>query len=118
MAADSAIPSPARPAAPRRGAGLLVALIAYGLVTMTVCLPSMQEWGAIFDASPGAVQLTFSAYVLAYGALQLVYGPLSDRLGRRRLMLGGLAIAGLASAAGAFAGSIDALVAARTLQGA
>jgi DHA1 family bicyclomycin/chloramphenicol resistance-like MFS transporter len=101
----------------RARAALLVALIAYGLVTMTICLPSMQEWGAILEASPGAVQLTFSAYVLAYGALQLVYGPLSDRLGRRPLMLLGLAVAGVASAAGAFATGIEALVAARTLQG-
>jgi DHA1 family bicyclomycin/chloramphenicol resistance-like MFS transporter len=108
---------PAAPPPSRARAALLVALIAYGLVTMTVTLPSMQEWGAIFDASPGSVQLTFSAYVLAYGALQLLYGPLSDRLGRRPLMLVGLAIAGLGSVAGALAGSIEALVAARTLQG-
>ncbi|MCX7231498.1 MAG: Bcr/CflA family efflux MFS transporter [Burkholderiales bacterium] len=110
---------PARPDAPssRARAVLLVALIAYGLVTMTICLPSMQEWGAILDASPGAVQLTFSAFVLAYGALQLLYGPLSDRLGRRPLMLVGLAVAGVASAAGVFATGIEALVAARTLQG-
>ncbi len=101
----------------RARAILLVALIAYGLVTMTICLPSMQEWGAILDASPGAVQLTFSAFVLAYGVLQLLYGPLSDRLGRRPLMLIGLAVAGVASAAGAFATGIEALVAARTLQG-
>lgn len=101
----------------RARAILLVALIAYGLVTMTICLPSMQEWGAILDASPGAVQLTFSAFVLAYGVLQLLYGPLSDRLGRRPLMLVGLAVAGVASAAGAFATGIEALVAARTLQG-
>ncbi|RPH39511.1 MAG: MFS transporter [Burkholderiales bacterium] len=101
----------------RTRAALLVALIAYGLVTMTLCLPSMQEWGEILDASPGAVQLTFSAFVLAFGALQLVYGPLSDRLGRRSLMLVGLAVAGVASVAGAFATGIEALVAARTLQG-
>jgi DHA1 family bicyclomycin/chloramphenicol resistance-like MFS transporter len=75
----SVLPAPgSRSDTSSRGrAALRVALIAYGLVTMTICLPSMQEWGAILEASPGAVQLTFSAYVLAYGALQLVYAPLS-----------------------------------------
>ena len=55
---------------------LLLAQIAFGLVAMTICLPSMQEWGTIFGASQAKVQLTFSAYVLTYGLLQLVYGPL------------------------------------------
>lgn len=113
-------PSPTRAAArsPRARSAILIALIAYGLVTMTISLPSMQEWGAIFGASPGAVQLSFSAFVLAFGALQLLYGPLSDRLGRRHLMIIGLALAGFASAAGAFAGTIESLVAARAIQGA
>lgn len=102
-----------RPDTPQsRGrAALLVALIAYGLVTMTICLPSMQEWGTILDASPGTVQLSFSAYVLAYGSLQRVYGPLSGRLGRRSLMLAGLASSASRSSAGAFATGIEALVA-------
>lgn len=113
-------PSPMRAAGhpPRARSAILIALIAYGLVTMTICLPSMQEWGAIFGASPGAVQLSFSAFVLAFGALQLLYGPLSDRLGRRHLMIVGLALAGLASVAGAFATTIEGLVTARAIQGA
>jgi len=118
MSPDAPSPTRATALSPRARSALLIALIAYGLVTMTICLPSMQEWGAIFDASPGAVQLSFSAFVLAFGVLQLVYGPLSDRLGRRRLMIVGLAVAGLASIAGAFATTIEALVAARALQGA
>jgi DHA1 family bicyclomycin/chloramphenicol resistance-like MFS transporter len=96
----------------------LIAQMAYGLVAMTICLPSSQEWGAIFSARPSTVQLTFSGFVLTYGALQLVYGPLSDRHGRRPLMLGGLALAGIASVAGAFAPTIELLVAARVVQGA
>jgi len=118
MSSDA--PSTTRAAAhsPRTRSAILIALIAYALVTMTICLPSMQEWGAIFGASPGAVQLSFSAFVLAFGALQLLYGPLSDRLGRRHLMIVGLALAGLASVGGAFATTIEWLVAARTIQGA
>jgi DHA1 family bicyclomycin/chloramphenicol resistance-like MFS transporter len=96
----------------------LMAQLAYGLVTMTICLPSMQEWGALFGAGPSQVQLTFSGFAITYGALQLVYGPLSDRQGRRRLLLVGLALAGTASLAAVFATSIEALIAARVVQGA
>lgn len=68
----------------------VLAQISFGLLAMTLCLPSMQEWGAIFDTSQADVQLTFSGYVLAYGALQLVYGPLSDRHGRKPILMLGL----------------------------
>ena len=99
-------------------AATLVAQMAFGLLAMTICLPSMQEWGAIFGAGAARVQLTFSGYVLTYGALQLVYGPLSDRHGRKPLLLIGMALAGAASLAAAFAPSMAWLVAARLVQGA
>src|SRR4051812_47627133 len=81
----------------------LVAQLAFGLLAMTINLPSMQDWPATFDASQAAVQLTFSGYVAAYGGLQLLYGPLSDRFGRKPLLLFGLTLAGLASVLAAFA---------------
>lgn len=96
----------------------LLAQICFGLLAMTVCLPSMQEWGERFGSSQGAVQLSFSAYVVCYGALQLVYGPLSDRHGRRNVLMVGLALACLGSVLGALAPSLDALILARALQGA
>jgi DHA1 family bicyclomycin/chloramphenicol resistance-like MFS transporter len=96
----------------------LIAQISFGLLSMTLCLPSMQEWGAIFTAPQADVQLTFSGYVVAYGALQLVYGPLSDRHGRRPILMLGLAVAGLASVMAALAGDIATLTLARVLQGA
>ena len=96
----------------------VLAQISFGLLAMTLCLPSMQEWGAIFDAPQADVQLTFSGYVVAYGALQLVYGPLSDRHGRKPILLLGLVVAGLASAMAALATDIATLTAARVLQGA
>ncbi|WP_300558406.1 Bcr/CflA family efflux MFS transporter [Limnohabitans sp. Rim8] len=96
----------------------VLAQISFGLLAMTLCLPSMQEWGAIFHTRQADVQLTFSGYVVAYGALQLVYGPLSDRHGRKPILMIGLVVAGLASVMAALATDIATLTAARVLQGA
>ncbi len=96
----------------------VLAQISFGLLAMTLCLPSMQEWGAIFNTDQADVQLTFSGYVVAYGALQLVYGPLSDRHGRKPILMLGLVVAGLASVMAALATDIATLTAARVLQGA
>ena len=102
----------------RRLIANLLAQLAFGLLSMTLCLPSMQAWGAVFGRDQAAVQLTFSGFVVAYGVLQLVYGPLSDRLGRKRVLLFGLALACLGSVLAALADSLWTLVAARVLQGA
>ena len=85
---------------------------------MTVCLPSMQEWATVFGASQASVQLTFSGFVLTYGSLQLVYGPLSDRVGRRNVLMLGLAVALAGSLLAALAPSLTVLIWARVIQGA
>ena len=95
----------------------LLAQLALGLIAMTICLPSMQEWGALFGASQAQVQLTFSAFAVAYGVCQLVYGPLSDRYGRKVVLVTGLAILAMGSAIAALAPSLDVLIAGRVLQG-
>ena len=95
----------------------LLAQLALGLIAMTICLPSMQEWGALFGASQARVRLTFSAFVVAYGVCQLVYGPLSDRYGRKVVLVTGLAILAAGSLIAAMAQSLDVLIAARVLQG-
>jgi MFS transporter, DHA1 family, multidrug resistance protein len=96
----------------------LLAQISFGLLAMTICLPSMQAWGALFERSQAMVQLSFSAYVVTYGAFQLLYGPLSDRHGRRPVLMVGLALAGVGSVLAALAPSLEALILARALQGA
>ena len=96
----------------------LLAQISFGLLAMTLCLPSMQEWGAIFGTDQAHVQLTFSGYLVSYGLLQLVYGPLSDRHGRKRMLLIGLAIAAAASVMAMLSNNILTLTMARVLQGA
>jgi DHA1 family bicyclomycin/chloramphenicol resistance-like MFS transporter len=96
----------------------LIAQVAFSLLVMTVCLPSMPEWGDVFGRPQDEVQLTFSGFVLTFGLLQLVYGPLSDRYGRRAMILIGLAVGITGSLAAAMAQSLPMLVAARVLQGA
>lgn len=109
------------PSAPDRvPPALIMALfgqMAYGLIVMTLSLPSLQEWPAIFQAPQSRVQLTFSAYVATFGLVQLMYGPLSDRYGRKPLLLVGLSIATLGAAVAMLAPTLDVLIAARVLQG-
>ncbi|MFT3718284.1 MFS transporter [Pseudorhodoferax sp.] len=96
----------------------LVAQLALGLLAMTICLPSMQAWPAEFGATQAEVQLGFGGYVAAYGVFQLVYGAVSDRIGRKPVLLAGLVLAAAGSLAAALADSLAALNLARTVQGA
>ena len=84
----------------------LLAQVAYGLLVMTVCLPSMPVWGELFGRPQDEVQLTFSGFVLTFGLLQLVYGPLSDRYGRRAMILTGLVVGVAGSVLAALAQSL------------
>lgn len=96
----------------------LLLQLAYGLLAMTICLPSLPGWAQEFGASQSHVQLSFSAFVAAYGGLQLIYGPVSDRLGRKPVLLFGLVLAALGSLLGALATDLDTVIVARALQGA
>lgn len=96
----------------------LIAQLAFGLLAMTLCLPSMQEWGDIFHTSQSAVQLTFSLYVLSYGGFQLIYGPMSDRYGRKPILLMGLVILFVGAGIAAAANSLEMLLWGRFIQGA
>jgi MFS family permease len=69
------------------------------------------------DAGLGGLQWVVDAYTLALAATVLTFGSLADRFGRRRLFTAGLALFTLASAACAASTGIDALVAARAVQG-
>lgn len=80
----------------------------------TVALPRIQR---DLDASAPQLQWVLMAYVVAGAALALPVGALGDRLGRKKLYLGGAAIFAVGSAASALAPSIVLLIAARALQG-
>jgi DHA1 family bicyclomycin/chloramphenicol resistance-like MFS transporter len=93
-------------------------MIGLGPFTMQVLVPSLPAMGEDMGVSTALVQLTVTFYLLAVACGQLVYGPLSDRFGRRPLLMMGLALYALASLLGAVADGIGMLVAARILQAA
>jgi DHA1 family bicyclomycin/chloramphenicol resistance-like MFS transporter len=95
---------------------LLAALSSIGALSTSIYTPSMPALGTALNATPGEVQLTLSAFLAGFAVMQLVYGPLSDRFGRRPTLAVGLVIYTVSSLGCAFAGSIDALIALRFLQ--
>ncbi len=95
---------------------LLGLLTAVGPFTTDTYLPSMPAIREHFAVDMGTVQLTLSLAFFGGAVGQLFYGPLSDRFGRRPLLIAGLALYVGASAACMFAESIEQLIAARFLQ--
>jgi len=99
-------------------AALAIALL-LGLqpVTTDLYLPALPLLASELKAPMAAAQLTMSLVLLAFGLGQLVMGPLSDRFGRKPVLLGGLALHTLASLGAMNAPHIDALIGFRALQG-
>ncbi|WP_291984786.1 multidrug effflux MFS transporter [Candidatus Accumulibacter sp. ACC007] len=95
---------------------LLTTLVALGPLSTDLYLPALPTLARVFGSDAAGVQLTLSVFLAGFAVGQLFYGPLSDRFGRRPLMLGGLAIYGLATVACILAQSIEMLIAARFVQ--
>ena len=105
-----------------RRAGLLVVLILGGLtatppLSMDMYLPALPAVTRALHAPAATVQLTLTACLAGMALGQLVVGPMSDRWGRRRPLLTGLAVYVVATALCAFAPNVEFLVAFRLLQG-
>jgi DHA1 family bicyclomycin/chloramphenicol resistance-like MFS transporter len=96
---------------------VLGGLSAFGPLSIDMYLPALPRLGADLGASQAAVQLTVSACLVGLGLGQLVAGPLSDALGRRRPLLGGVVLYAVASWAAVLAPSLQLLIATRFLQG-
>ena len=91
-------------------------LVAVAQISISIYLPSMPALAEIFATEPSVVQLTVTVYMLGAAVSQLIVGPLSDRFGRKPVLLVGLAIYIAASAAAMLAPTIEALIGARLVQ--
>ena len=119
MPTPAATTAGARPQlAPALAAFALSLLLGLQPVTTDVYLPALPMLTAALSAPMKTAQLTMSALILSFGLAQMVWGPVSDRVGRRPVLLLGLTLYTAASAGCALAGSIEALVVWRVLQGA
>ena len=96
----------------------LVAISALSPFAVNVIVPAMPELQRAFSTSYSHVQLTLSLFLASVAISQIVIGPLSDRFGRRPVLLIGLSCFALACVAAAFATSTDTLIALRVIQGA
>jgi DHA1 family bicyclomycin/chloramphenicol resistance-like MFS transporter len=108
-----------RPLAQYAHAPLLMLITAFLMMqplSTDFYLASLPSLASGFNVPASTVQLTLSLFVIGFGGAQLIIGPLSDRFGRRPVLLSGLALYVTATALCGLASSIDLLIAARFLQ--
>ncbi len=108
---DDRLPPSARPPI-----GLLMTMVLAGVLAINVYVPALPEISRALNASPAEVQLTLTVFLVAFGIAQLVLGPMSDRYGRRPVLLWGTALFVVANIVCALAFSIEALLVGRVLQ--
>lgn len=96
---------------------LLGFLTALGPLSTDLYLPSLPSIARHFGVASGQAQLTLSAYLIGFAMGLPLYGPVSDRIGRKKVVLFGLALYGCANLISAIAPSLEVLIASRALQG-
>lgn len=95
---------------------VVVAVTAVGTLGMHLIIPALPATAQALRVSESAVQLTITLYLVGLAVGQLLYGPISDRFGRRPVLIGGLALFTAAGALTAVASSVGTLIAARVVQ--
>jgi DHA1 family bicyclomycin/chloramphenicol resistance-like MFS transporter len=102
----------------REFVALMAALMASNALAIDAMLPALPAIGeALGVAEDNRRQLVITFYLLGFGAAQMLYGPLSDRFGRKRLLVGSLVLYGVFATLSGIAASFTLLLAARTMQG-
>ena len=96
---------------------LLAGLAAIGTLSTNIILPSFPALASEFGVDSRALGVTLTSFFIAFALGQLVVGPLSDRYGRRQLVLGGLVVFAAGTAIGGLATSFDMLILGRIIQG-
>jgi len=107
---------PTRTMPTRTLAILLTLLVAFGPMCTDLYLPSLPDMARDLRTTTTMVQMTMSAFVIGFAVAQLAYGPLSDRFGRRRVIMGGVVLYVVASLFCVVAPTIEALIAGRFVQ--
>ncbi len=97
---------------------VLVAISTINPMAWQIYLPSLAGMMVVFSASAGQIQLSMSAFFFAVAIAQLIWGPLSDQIGRRPVIILGMALFVLGTILCLLAPSIEALIAARVIQAA
>ena len=115
MKADAAARSPGPPS-PLALLWLISGCLMLQPLSTDLYLATLPHLARHFDATPAAVQQTLSLFVIGFGSAQLIIGPLSDRYGRRPVLLVGIGLYVAASIACALADSMGALIATRFAQ--
>lgn len=117
LAPDTLPPRDRRRAEALPAAALLVALSAIAPLTVDMFLPSLPAMADEFGASESTLQLAVTLFIISFAGSQLVYGPASDRIGRRPALLAGLALFVAGSLLALSAQSVEVLLAGRVVQG-
>jgi DHA1 family bicyclomycin/chloramphenicol resistance-like MFS transporter len=95
---------------------LLAAMTAIGPLTTDMYLPSLPDIAERLGATTAQVQLTISSYLIGFAVGQIVYGPVSDRHGRKPVLIAAVALYCVATLACALSTSIEMLIAGRFVQ--
>ncbi|MBS1304277.1 multidrug effflux MFS transporter [Loktanella sp. SALINAS62] len=97
---------------------MMALLMALNAAAIDVYIPALQDIGAALNVpDENSRQFVISAYVMGFGGAQIIYGPLSDRFGRRPVLFAGLTIYLVGALASVFVPTFGALLAMRFVQG-
>ena len=96
---------------------IIIAAVASGPLAIHILVPSLPGLQRVFETDYATVQLTLTLYFFAFAGVQLVYGPLSDRFGRRPVLLAGLTLYAIGGVISLLASEVEVLIAGRIVQG-